>query len=138
MTTLNEAKEAIYARFLAQFTGTPNIAFENEATDFDVQDASLTEWVRLTVRSTARAQETLGPEGARKFRSAATVFVQVYTLSNTGVKQGDTLATEARDVFEATSFSGLDFNNGLVRESGAEGRWFQHVAEIDFDYDEIK
>ncbi len=134
MTTLNEAKESIYSRFVTEWGTTTPFTFDNEELEEPANDP----WVRLTVRGLSRGQETLGRTGNRRFRSAALVFVQVYTRTNTGVKQGDELAVQAKDIFEAISFSGLDFNNGVVRESGAQGKWYQHLAEIAFDYDEIK
>lgn len=133
MTTLSQAKEAVYTRFVAQWGSTSPFVFDNE--ELEEPDGP---WVRLTVRGVGRAQETLGRVGNRKFRTAAAVFVQVYTRTNTGVKQGDALATQAKDIFEATSFSGLDFNDGEVRETGPDGKWYQHMAEIAFDYEEIK
>lgn len=134
MTTLNEAKTAIYTRFLGNFTGTSAIAFDNE--EFNTPAAG--SWVRLTVRTGPRLQDTLGKAGNRRFRTSASVFVQVYTEANTGVKIGDNLAEEARDIFEGISFSGLDFNAGDIRETPPDGRWYQHIVEIPFDFDEIK
>ncbi len=134
MTTLNEAKEAVYSRFAAQWGATTPVAFENE----ELEEPADLPWVRLTVRSLSRAQDTLGRTGNRRFRSSAIVLVQVYTRTNTGVQQGDVLAVQAKDVFEAVSFDGLDFNNGMVRETNPQGKWYQHVVEIAFDYDEIK
>ncbi len=134
MTTLNEAREAVYSRFVTQWGTTTPIVFDDE--DFD--EPADSPWVRLAVRNMVRGQETLGQVGNRRFRSTARVFVQVYTRTNVGVKQGDVLATQARDIFEATSFEGLDFNDGVVRETGPDGKWYQHVVDIAFDYDEIK
>ncbi len=134
MTTLGEARESVYSRFVTEWAAATPFVFDNEELEEPTDDP----WVRLTVRSVSRGQETLGRAGNRRFRSAALVFVQVYTRTNTGVEQGDTLAVQARDIFEAVSFGGLDFNDGVVRESGPSGKWYQHVAEIAFDYDEIK
>ena len=134
MTTLNEAREAVYSRFTTEWGSSSAFTFENESFD----EPADSPWVRVSVRSLSRSQETMGRVGNRKFRPTALVFVQVYTRTNTGVEQGDTLAVQAKDIFEAISFSGLDFNNGLVRETGPDGKWYQHVAEIKFDYEEIK
>lgn len=136
MTTLNEATEAVYQRFASDFTGTTNVVFRNEEPGFDTDQ--VTEWVRLSVGTLSRAQETLGAAGNRKYRPGASVIVQVYTRANTGVKQGEVLAEEAMNVFEGASFGGLDFNNGIVRNGSVEGKWQQHVAEVEFDYEEIK
>jgi hypothetical protein len=136
MTTLIEAKEAIYTRFLASFTGTSNIVFDNEDPSFDLD--VVPDWCRLSIRHVDRNQETLGKVGNRRFRVKAIAFVQVYTKSNTGVQQSGVLVTEARDVFEGSSFSGLDFNNAKTPEGGPEGKWYTAVVEANFDYDEIK
>ncbi len=134
MTTLNQARESVYSRFVAQWGTTTPIAFENEKFD----EPTDVPWVRLTVRSASRKQETLGRPGNRKFRSAGLVLVQVYTRTDVGVKQGDDLAEQAKNVFEAVSFDGLDFEDGLARETGSAGRWYQHLVEVRFDFEEIK
>lgn len=136
-TTLADAEQAIYARFLANFTGTSNIVFTNEETPFDLE--TVTEWVRLSVQGLGRLQDTLGKIGNRRFRESGTVFVQVYTVVDSGVKQNTTLAQEARNIFEGVSFSGLDFQGGVdIRKSGVDGKWFQGLVEAQFDFDEIK
>ncbi len=136
MTTLNQAREAVYLRFTTLFTGVASdrIAFDNE----EFNEPTAGDWVRLVVRSFVRSQDTLGQTGNRKFRSTASVLVQVYTLANTGVKQLDTLAEEVKNIFDGVSFSGLDFLAGNIRETGPDGKWYQYVVEIEFDYDEIK
>ena len=136
MTTLSAAKEAVYQRFVDNYTGVTldRIVFDNE--DFDEPDTG--DWVRLVVRNIGRAQDTLGKAGNRRFRSGAIVFVQVYTEANTGVQQSDTLAKEAANIFEGVSFSGLDFRSALVRETGPDGKWYQSVVEAPFEYDEIR
>lgn len=136
MTTANQAKEAVYQRFLDLFTGLADdkIAFDND----EFEEPNSEPWARLVVRMDTRLQETLGRVTNRRFRTTGTVFVQVYTVVNTGVKQGDTLAKEAADIFEAVSFSGLDFREANVRETGPDGKWYQHLVTAQFDYDEIK
>ena len=136
MTTDNEATEAIYQRFLDNFTGVVagNIDFDNEK----FEPAGSGAWVRLTVRGRSRVQDTLGKTGNRRFRSAKSVFVQVYTDIDTGVQQADILGAEARDVFEGVSFSGLDFGNAFKEEKGPDGKWYEVLVEAEFEYDEIK
>ncbi len=136
MTTANQAKDAIYKRLLANITLTTNVVFDNDEPDFESEEE--TEWVRLVVRGGPRTQDTLGKAGNRRFRTTATMFVQVYTLAGTGVKQGDLLAKEVADIFEGTSFSGVDFYEVPTRESGPDGKWFVHIVEGEFDYDEIR
>jgi hypothetical protein len=136
MTTVNEAKEAVYSRFVANYTGVASnlITFDNE--EFEEPDSD--DWIRLTVRGIGRSQSSLGKTGNRRFRSTASVFVQIYVLVNTGIQQADLLAKEAADVFEGTSFSGLDFREASINEIGPDGKWYQTLVEAPFDYDEIK
>jgi len=135
MTTLNEARDAVYDRFSAQW-GTTSVY------QLDNQDLRLAEgtanWARLAVRQMDSNQDTLGPSGSRRFRRSAMTFIQIFVPSNKGTKEGDDLSQTARGVFEGTSFSGLDFTDGMIREVGPDGKWFQYVVEVKFSYDEIK
>lgn len=133
MTTMNAAREAVYSRWVAQWGTTSPFTFDNEA--FDTPAVA---WARVTIRHTGSAQETLGETGNRRFRRSASVFVQLYGLVDRGTSVLDTLATTARGIFEGVSFSGLDFTNAVVRESGNDGKWFQYVVEAFFDYEETK
>lgn len=138
MTTPNQASVAIVDRFLANFAGVPNarVVLQNEDESFS--DNSEDPWIRLSILDQVRNQETLGKITNRKYRGGGQVFVQVYTKVNIGVQIGDTLAKEALDLFEGVSFSGVDCNNGLARRSGPSGKWYQHIVEVEFDYEEIK
>lgn len=131
MTTPNEAAEAIYARLVAQI-GPIAHTFDNE--DFDEPD----EWVRLTVNTNSRIQETLGPIGARRYFSGGSIFVQCYARTDQGRQATDTLAKTITDIFEGVSFSGVNGNNAIARESPAKGKWLQTIVEIEFTYDETK
>ncbi len=136
MTTVTQAREAIYQRFLDNYTGVVagRITFENE----EFEEPTSGEWVRLVVRSLVREQDTLGKSGNRRFRSKASVMVQVYALADSGVQQLDTLAEEAKDIYEGVSFSGLDFLAANINETELDGKWKQYVVDIEFDFDEIK
>lgn len=137
MTTLSEAREAVYQRFASNWdTGDAAITLENEKFDGDAQTAP---WCRVAVRSQTSGQETLGPVGGRIFRRHATVFVQIFTKkAEGGMSVGSGLAETARNIFEGRSFSGLDFTSVDISESGPDGKWYQHLVEAPFDYDEIK
>ena len=133
MTTLTEAREAVYQRFAVNYTSTP---FTFEAESFDPPD---TAWVRLSVRANAAGgQDTLGRTGSRRFRRSGIIAAQVFTPTNQGLREGDELAQSIRALFEARSFSGLDTNDGLVRESPPEDEWIVHIVEVFFDYEEVK
>lgn len=131
MTTPNEAAEAIYARLEANIAP---VAFTFDNEDFDEPD----EWVRLTVNTNSRAQETLGPIGNRRYFSGASIFVQCYTTTDQGRQAADTLARTITTIFEGVSFSGVNCNNSITRESPPKGKWLQFVVEIEFTYDETR
>lgn len=135
MTTLNEARDAVYDRFAAQWGVTSVYQLDNQ--DLRLAEGTVN-WARLAVRQTDSNQDTLGPAGSRRFRRSAMAFIQIFVPSNKGTKEGDDLAQTARGVFEGTSFSGLDFTDGMIREVGPDGKWFQYVVEVKFNYDEIK
>ena len=141
MTAPNEARKAITMRFLDRFKGVERerIALDNE--DFKAPENG--DWVRFVVRHNGRAQDTLGCPANRRFRSAGIVFVQVFTeaASSTtmgGTEKADELCKEIADIFDAVSFDGLDFQAAVCRESGPDGRWYIHIVEAPFEYDEIK
>lgn len=136
MTTINEARERIYQQFDADFSVTSNVTFDNEKYD-PPADAS---WVRLAVRHTARAQESLGALGGRKFESEGSVFVQCFTPLDSGVAAADTLAEAARAVFEGKTLGAeqLRFTSAAITEVGPTDDWYQINVEAFFTYTETK
>ena len=131
MTTPNQAAEAIYARLEANI-GSVEYTFENE--DLTAPD----EWVRLTIRTRARNQETLGRKGNRKYFSQSSIFVQCYSRLNIGRQGADTLARLITTIFEGETFSGVTCNDSVSRETPPEKDWYQIVVEVEFTYHETK
>lgn len=133
--TLNEARVAVQSRLLNNLPAAvgARVVLDNE----DRKDL-VAPWLRATVRHTARTPSTLGVQGNRRFRSSASLFVQVYTEVNTGLKSADDLAQAILDLFEGESFDGVSFTAGIPRETGPSGKYDQTVVELPFDYDEIK
>lgn len=143
MTTINEAREAIYDKFLDAWTvSSPEPGFVTPYTfdseQFDPPDDE--PWVRVTVRHTGSTQETLGPAGSRKFMRTGICFVQVFTRSDKGVKQADELARRAALAFEGERIVGttVRFLDVVTRETGPEGKWFGVVVQANFEYDETR
>jgi Bacteriophage related domain of unknown function len=137
MTTLSEARESVYQRFLDNFTGVSStrITFDNE--EFEAGTSS--SWVRLVVRTSTRVQSTLGRATNRRYRTMASVMIQVFVPANSGVAAADSLASEAASIFEGVSFDGLDFDQAaIINEIGVDGYWFMTLVESNFSYDEIK
>ena len=137
MPTLNEARTAVYSRVESDFTelSESRITFDNE--DFKEPEPA-DPWLRVAVRTTGREQDTLGRIGNRRFRSTAIVFAQVFVPSTKGLKRSDEIVRAFSLVFDAVSFSGLDFLAARSYETGPDGRWFIQVVECPFEYDEIR
>lgn len=142
MTTINQAREAIYDLFTdawAVTVPTPGlrtpITYDNEK--YDPPD---TAWVRLSVRHTGSTQETLGPAGSRSFMRQGIAFVQIFTPSDKGVAEADTLARVAALAFEGERIVGTSvrFLDVVTRETGPEGKWFGVVVQANFEYDETR
>ena len=137
--TLPEARERVYQRWVDNVPTALTDAWTFENEDFD-EPAEDTSWARVSVRDLGGGQNTLGPIGGRKFRRTAAVAIQVFTPRGSGMGTGDSLAHTVRGIFEGVSFSGLDFNNGVVSEipPDDDDKFVQHNVVVSFDYDETK
>lgn len=148
MTTLNEARETIYARFVDEWVDgsdplTP-FCFDNESFDPpNGDDGRGAPWARCSVRSLFAGQETLGKAGNRKFMRTAIARIEIFVPPGEGTKNADTLLITGKDMFEGRSTpSGttIRFNEVVPREIGIieNGRWHLSTIEASFEYDEIK
>lgn len=136
MTTLNEAREAVYDRFRTLWADRTPFTFQNDKFE---SKALKDDWIRVSVLETFSAQETLGPTGARRFRRRGRIFGQLFTLAEEGgMANSGGHAHVFRGIFEATSFGGVDCNNAVVDEVGPDGKWHQTNISIIFDYEEFK
>ena len=135
MTTLNQARTAIYDEFITDWGLTTPFTFDNEA-----YSPPNTEWVRLSVRHTGSTQDTLGAVGNRRFERVGSVFVQIYVPTDIGTLRMDELATIARETYEGKSLTGttIRFLDVIVRELGVDGQFYQAVVEATFEYDETR
>lgn len=138
MTTIAQAREAIYQAFVDAWAGVTPIALDNEAFE-PTPDVA---WVRLVVRHTAGFQSTLGRTGNRKFASIGAAVVQISTKKNDGTAEADTLAKTAKDAFEGKSIAGttIFFKDVNVRETAPspDDDWYQVIVDAAFEYDETK
>lgn len=134
MTTLNQAREAVYSRFVTEWDDETDFVLGNE--EFDTEGVN--EYVRLSVRQTASRQTSMGQAGNRRFERRAIAFVQVFT---TGSDQRlDTLLQQAKDIFEGVSLAGstVSFLEVLARETGQDGKHNGGLVEARFRYEEVK
>lgn len=133
MTTINEAREAIYSRFVTMWGTNSPYTFDNEA-----YNAPASKWVRLSVRQIDAEQHTLGAIGNRKFLRQAAVWLQIFVPLNSGLKDADTLAQAFRTIFEGARFSDLSFREVVTNEATPDNQWYRVVAKAFFDYNELK
>jgi hypothetical protein len=131
---INEAREVIYDHFETEWSGLAEYTYENE--EFD--PPTDTSWVRLAVRNRDGGQETLGATGNRRFLRRGAVMVQVFTPTDQGTFEADTIATEVLDMFEQTNVDGVRFRDGVIRELPADGGLYRNNVEIEFEYEETK
>lgn len=152
-TTINDAREALYAHFVANWnqlvigllaawglqiladSGNPPVPF---ALGDETMDPPNGPWVRLTVRHGTSFQETLGTPGNRKFTRSGRVFVQGFMVPGGDERELDLVMESARDLFEGRTVQPHDirFNAVEVSELGVieGGRWQAALAEAPFDY----
>lgn len=136
MTTESEAGEAIYKAFFDGWASATPATADNE--EFDAKE--LPEWARLSIRHNLSTQETLGEAGARKYDRGGSIFIEIYTAINTGVKRTVELKRLARDIFEGKRLTGttVRFNDVIPTEQGPDGTWYRSTVEAIFVYTEIK
>jgi len=133
--TLNGAREAVYQRWVDNLpAGLTDYTFANER----YSPPTDTVWARLTVVHEAGEQDSIGRVGGRKFLRRGRVLIQIFDKVDNGVRNLDTLADAARDIFEGASFDGLYFISADIRETGPDGEWFQILVDAPFDYQETK
>lgn len=140
MTTLNQARDAVYKRFIAEWLDgadplTP-YCFDNEGL------IALPTWARCSVRSLPGGQETLGAVGNRKFKRKALARVEIYTPPGAGLQAADALVLAAMTMFEGRSLLGttVKLYDAQSAEVGLvdEGRWFLSTVQAGFDYEQVK
>lgn len=139
MTTIAEAREAIYLRFVTEWADRTPYTFENENY---LPNRSDDAWVRLTVRHEDGGQETLGPVGSRKFSRVGRVLVQVFANPDEGLGRTDGLLQALREAFEGVTLVGttVRFAGVTVREVGQpdDEHWFMSIMDAPFEYDETR
>ena len=138
MTTLNDARKAVYNQFTDNWIvdGTPlsPFCFDNET-----MNGELT-WARCSVRSMPGGQSTLGQKGNRKYHRKGLARVEVYVPPASGLSEADRLCRAAAEMFEGSALAGLKFYDATTAEVGLvdDDRWFLSTVSVNFDYEEIK
>ncbi|MCH9665878.1 MAG: DUF4128 domain-containing protein [Gammaproteobacteria bacterium] len=135
MTDLVSARREIYIGFRTLWGSTTPMAYDNETFDGQINGEP---WIRLSVRHTVSAQDSLGSVGNRRYQREGNVFVQIFTASDSGTKRADELAQQARSILEGTRISTIRFNDVQITEIPSDGLWYNIVVEAAFRYDERK
>jgi hypothetical protein len=143
MTTINEAREAVYQAFDATWANRTPRQLEGIPFSEPGPDVS---WIRVVVRNIGGTTETMGDLNNKKHRRNALVIMSIFTPADQGMKTGDEHAKFALDIFESRNITvpgdpeRLDFIAGVVREipldEDAKSR--QINVEVPFDFTEIK
>ncbi len=137
MTSIAAARATVYQKYFddaTTITVADDLTFENEKYDPPVD----TPWVRLSMRHFVARQESLGDVGARKFNRQGSVFVQVFVPQDGGLLDADTIAQEAREIFEGKTLSGIRLFTAEIREVGLTDGYHLILVEIRFEYTETR
>ena len=134
MVSLVDAKESIANQFISDWGATTAVTLDNEKFEPPVDAA----WVRVATRHFGANQETLGGVGRRKFERQGIASIQVFGQLDKGSRAADTLAQQARAVFEGKTIDGIRFRDVVVREIGPTESWYQINVEAEFEYTEVK
>lgn len=144
MTTIDEAREAVYQAFDAGWgTRTPREleGVRGEEPGVDVA------WIRVVVRNFTGTTETMGDVDQKKHRRNAAVLMSVFTPADQGMKAGDEHAQFALDIFESKNVlipggggAKLDFIAGDVREIplGEDEKSRMTEVEVPFAFTQTK
>jgi hypothetical protein len=138
MTTLSEARESIYSKFVTEYALTANTnpyCFANETHTLAFGSAA---WIRMAVLHQTGGQESLGGVGDRKFMRAGQVVFQVFEPLNAGTSATDRLVQDIRLMFEGARIAGntVRFTDAQINEVGVSDGWYQTNLNISFEYDE--
>lgn len=134
MTTINQARKAIYDKFLADWGATTPFVMDNE--EFD--EPQTAQWARLSVKGMPNSDLTLGRIGNRKFTREGILFIQIFVPAEEGTSNGDALATQARNIFEGERVNGVWFTSMDVSEPGSDGKWYPYLIQGIFNYEQVK
>lgn len=136
MVTTLQARRDIVQEFIDEWGATSPFTVDNEVFTPPAGAA----WVRIVVRHDGSTLEAIGGVGNNKYQRTGRAVIQVFTPINQGVEEADSLAQAARAIFEGITLSSnaIRFNDGVIREIGPDGEWYQVNVEAFFQYDERK
>lgn len=130
--TPTQVRNAIMARFIAEFTGRFPIAIDNQ------EENKADTWVRLTVKFNDGNQSSLGRVSNRKFARKGLIAAQVFTKKNTGTDENDNLSQECLELFDGVRLTDLHMFNGKIDTVGGGDKYYQQNVVIEFEFYNIR
>lgn len=135
--TPKEARNAIYQRYLDEFSGQFDIALDNQPfTPPDVGEG--VKWTRINVQLVTGTQSSLGVSGNRKFVKEGLLFIQVFTPNGHATNTNDDLAEDSLVLYEGERIGDLWFKNGRITTIGEDGEWYQQNVVLELEFEAIK
>lgn len=138
MTTIVDARKAVYDYVIANYTGIPEARITADNEGFSAPQGL--SWARISMQEETSEQETLGGVGHRWFSRRGTLFFQINVPADGGTAVADGLAKEARSLLEGVSLASgeLHLFASTVRRIGPNGPWFQVSVDTAFEFTEIR
>ena len=139
MTTPNEAKEAIYKRFVDNFTltdtegNTISYFFGKEEGVFESET-----YILINAVDVASNQVTLGGSGNRKYEIPGLINIKIGTPIDKGQKVSDDIVLRLTDLFEGVTFNSIHTFNTTFRQGADDGYHVIHIMSIDYRIQRIK
>lgn len=135
MTTINEAKVLLQKYFIESWDNETPISYDNSNDKYADGNKP---WVRISVRTTAGGQESLGSKGNRLFRRQGFIYFQVFTLAGTRTEKSDLLVQKILDIFDGVTVENILIRDGSPTYTGVDGKWYQQNVQFRIIFDEIK
>ena len=134
MTTVVDARELIYDRFVTNWGSTTDFWFGNEEAD----PSPGTAWLRVSVTHTDSQQQTIGAAPFRKFQRNGIITFQIFTPitgSNAeDIRTADGYVDTLRATWESVDFSDIWTRDAVHNEIGPDGDFYQTNLEVGFLY----
>lgn len=92
-------------------------------------------WVRLDIKHATGGNAAIGN---KLFERKGFLYIQVFTIIETGTLLNDQICDAALNTFEGKDIQGIWFRNSTIREVGPEDKYYQSNVIHEFIYDEFK
>lgn len=116
-----------------------DIVYDDKPASKPSTDAPVRPWLRVLLRHQSSIQTSLtGSLGTARFTRTATLTVQVFTRSGTGLELDDALVPAITGVLEGkVTPRGVLFFDVTANEIGEDGPWFNTNVTARVEYDEF-